>query len=123
MVQSVDLHQILRFWVLHPIDVNMQDITENALLRQLLDHQAFQGCAVIMEVETGDIKAIANLRFDSTDSKYKETYNYAIGESTEPGSTFKLATLLVALEDKFIDLDDSIDTGDGMVKFHGHKIK
>lgn len=95
------------------IDINIQDIAENALLRQLLYNKAFQGCAVIMEVHSGHIKAIANLRYDSTDRKYKETYNYAIGASIEPGSTFKLANILVALEDERINLTDSIVTGVG----------
>ena len=76
-----------------------------------------------MEVSTGEIRAIANLRYDSSKRVYEESYNYAIGESLEPGSTFKLATLMVALEDRYIDLDDSIDTGDGSVKFHDHLIK
>ncbi len=109
--------------VVTTIDVNMQDITENALLRQLLDHKAFQGCAVIMEVETGDIKAIANLRFDSTDSKYKETYNYAIGESIEPGSTFKLPSILTALDDGKVKLTDSLVVGEGYKVYYSRTVK
>lgn len=95
------------------IDINIQDIAENALLRRLLQNKAFQGCAIVMEVQTGHIKAIANLRYDSTDNKYKETYNYAIGASIEPGSTFKLANMMVALEDEKFQLTDSVVTGVG----------
>ena len=78
-----------------------------------MNHKAFQGCAVIMEVETGFIRAIANLRYDSADGKYKEIYNYAIGESIEPGSTFKLPNIIAALEVGNIKLTDSVITGEG----------
>lgn len=105
------------------IDVNIQDVTENALLRQLLNHEAFQGCAVVMEVETGAIKAIANLRYDSTDQKYKETYNYAIGESIEPGSTFKLASILAVLDDGKAKLTDSLVTGQGYKVYYSRTVR
>ena len=105
------------------IDVNIQDIAENALLHQLMNHRAFQGCAVVMEVETGHIKAIANLRYDSLDSYYKETYNYAIGESIEPGSTFKLPALLAALDDGKVELTDSIITGEGYKVYYSRTVR
>jgi len=105
------------------IDINIQDIADNALLRQLLHNKAFQGCAVVMEVQTGHIKAIANLRYDSTDRKYKETYNYAVGASIEPGSTFKLANMLVALEDDKFKLTDSIITGVGFAVINGIQVQ
>lgn len=105
------------------IDVNIQDVTELALLRQLINNKAFQGCAVVMEVSTGQIKAIANLRYDSTDSFYKETYNYAIGESIEPGSTFKLYSLMTALEHNKIKLADSVITGEGYTSYYGRPLK
>jgi len=99
------------------IDINFQDVAENALMKNLQIQEADHGCAVLMEVNTGDIKAIANLeRLDN--GTYRETYNYAIGESTEPGSTFKLASLMVALDDGLIDLDDSIKTGNGVIKYY-----
>jgi len=109
--------------IVSTIDVNIQDIAENALLRQLLNHKAFQGCAVVMEVETGYVRAIANLRYDSTDGKYKETYNYAIGESIEPGSTFKLPNIIAALEDGNIKLTDSVITNEGFGVIHGLKVQ
>lgn len=99
--------------IITTIDINIQDIAENALLRQLMNNEAFQGCAVVMEVETGHIKAIANLRYDKADGKYKEIYNYAVGESIEPGSTFKLPNILVALEKGNIKLTDSVITREG----------
>ena len=94
------------------IDVNIQDVAEYALARELVRNDADHGCVVLMEVATGEIKAIANLK-KAESGGYNEMYNYAVGESTEPGSTFKLASLISAIEDGFIDLDDSIDTRDG----------
>ena len=79
------------------IDVNLQDVAENALRKQLEKHNAHHGCAILMEVKTGEIKAITNLERDDN-GRYREIYNYAIGECTEPGSTFKLASLMAALK-------------------------
>mgnify|MGYP001764372066 FL=1 len=104
------------------IDLDLQDATENALYKQLARHKAHHGCAVVMEVKTGDIKAIANLELGS-DGLYHETYNYAVGESTEPGSTFKLMSMIVALEDGVIDLQDTINTGDGTVRYYDKVIR
>ena len=104
------------------IDLDLQDVAENALYRQLTKHNAHHGCAVVMEVRTGDIKAIANLERGS-DGAYHETYNYAVGESTEPGSTFKLMSFIAALEDRVIDLDDTVNTGDGTVKYYDKIIR
>jgi len=104
------------------IDLDLQDATENALYKQLSKHKAHHGCAVVMEVKTGDIKAIANLEIGS-DGLYHETYNYAVGESAEPGSTFKLMSMIVALEDGVIDLHDTINTGDGTVRYYDKVIR
>ena len=104
------------------IDLDLQDAAENALYKQLTKHKAHHGCAVVMEVKTGDIKAIANLEIGS-DGLYHETYNYAVGESTEPGSTFKLMSMIVALEDGVVDLHDSINTGDGTVRYYDKVIR
>jgi cell division protein FtsI (penicillin-binding protein 3) len=103
------------------IDIDLQDVAENALYRQLSSHNADHGCVVVMEVKSGDIKAIANLKRNS-DGSYSESYNYAVGESTEPGSTFKLMSLMAALEDGAVDLDDMIDTGDGTVTYYDKTI-
>ena len=99
------------------IDVNLQDVAENALLKQLQKHQADHGTVVLMEVKTGSIKAIANLKKTEKGSFY-EGYNYAIGESTEPGSTFKLPALIAAIEDGYVDMGDIIDCGDGSKDYY-----
>jgi cell division protein FtsI (penicillin-binding protein 3) len=107
--------------VVTTIDIDIQDVATNALLRQLMAHRAHHGTAILMEVQTGEIKAIANLERNSSGG-YSETYNYALGESTEPGSTFKLMSLMAALEDGYIRLEDSIDTGNGEIYYYGHRI-
>jgi cell division protein FtsI (penicillin-binding protein 3) len=99
------------------IDVNLQDVAENALMKQLEKHEADHGTVVLMEVATGAVKAIANLKRTSSGSYY-EGYNYAIGESTEPGSTFKLPALIAALEDGYVDMGDIIDCGDGSKQYY-----
>ena len=101
------------------IDVNIQDVAESALLRQLLKHGAQYGTVVLMEVKTGDVKAIVNLQKDKND-RYREIYNFAVGASTEPGSTFKLASMLAVLEDGYVNLNDTIDTEHGLVKYYDH---
>jgi cell division protein FtsI (penicillin-binding protein 3) len=108
--------------VVTTLDVDLQDVATTALMKQLKKNNADHGCAVLMEVATGDIKAIANLELGS-DGDYHETYNYAVGESTEPGSTFKLASLMAALEEGVIDTGDVVDTGDGTIKFYNKIIK
>lgn len=104
------------------LDINIQDVAENALLKQLIANDADHGCVVLMEVPTGEIKAIANLSRDGA-GEYYEYYNHAIGESTEPGSTFKLATLMAALDDGLINLTDSVDTENGETKFFDKVMK
>ncbi|MBL4624906.1 MAG: transpeptidase family protein [Flavobacteriales bacterium] len=99
------------------IDVNIQDVAHRALMEQLQLHNAHHGCVVLMEVQTGDVKAIANLS-RGTDGEYYEQYNYAIGESTEPGSTFKLASVIAALEEGLVDVTDSVETGKGAYQFY-----
>ena len=100
------------------IDVNIQDISHNALLTQLEKFEAEHGTVVVMEVATGAIKAIANLG-RTQEGKYFEKLNYAVGESHEPGSTFKLMGMIAALEDKVIDVDTPIETGNGKMIFFG----
>ncbi len=102
--------------IVSTIDIHLQDVAEEALLRQLEANEANHGCAILMEVKTGNIKAIANLG-KNKEGFYEEKYNYAIGESTEPGSTFKLFSLLAALEDKKVSLDDKVDVTGGITHF------
>ena len=108
--------------IITTIDVTIQDVAEKELERQLIANDSDHGCVVLMEVETGQIKAIANLKKAQTGGYY-ESYNYAVGESTEPGSTFKLPALMVALEDAYIDLDDSVFTENGKTKFYDQEMK
>lgn len=104
------------------IDINIQDVAESALRKQLMKHDAHHGCAILMEVKTGEIKAITSLEKDES-GEYMEKYNYALGESTEPGSTFKLASMIALLEDGFVDLEDTVDTGEGFFIYKGKRIK
>ncbi|MEL0457250.1 penicillin-binding protein [Flavobacteriaceae bacterium SZ-1-7] len=103
------------------IDVNIQDIAHHALLKQLEEYEADHGCVVVMETKTGEIRAISNLGRNS-DGLYYERLNYAVGESHEPGSTFKVMALMAALEDKVVDTSTVIDTKLGYKQFYGRGI-
>ncbi|MBC7694201.1 MAG: transpeptidase family protein [Burkholderiales bacterium] len=106
------------------IDINIQDVAENALMNTLIKNKASHGCAILMEVKTGEIKAIANLTRDSKDSSsYSESLNYAIGYATEPGSTFKLASYLAVIDDYNLSLDEKIQVGNGEVTYYNKTIK
>lgn len=98
------------------IDINLQDVAESALLKALIRHEGDYGCVVVMEVATGEIKAISNLK-GYEDGIYREVYNYAVQGLTEPGSTFKLASMMAMFEDSNLKATDTIDTGDGEYKF------
>ncbi|NER12483.1 PASTA domain-containing protein [Leptobacterium flavescens] len=102
--------------VISTIDINIQDIAHHALMEQLQKYEADHGTVVVMEVKTGEIKAISNLGVNK-EGNYYERLNYAVGESHEPGSTFKLMTMVAALEDKVIDTSDIVDTGNGVLTF------
>lgn len=104
------------------IDVNIQDIAHHALLEQLDKYKADHGCVIVMETKTGEVKAISNLGRSSS-GVYYERLNYAVGESHEPGSTFKLMALAAALEDKVIDTSDVVDTEKGVLSFYGKKVR
>ena len=104
------------------IDVNIQDIAHYALLEQLEIYKADHGSVVVMETKTGEIRAISNLG-RNLEGNYYERLNYAIGESHEPGSTFKLMALAVALEDQKIDTTSIVDTKDGVLSFYGNKVR
>ena len=104
------------------IDVNIQDIAHHALLEQLENYNADHGSVVVMETKTGAIRAISNLG-RNTEGKYYERLNYAVGESHEPGSTFKLMALAVALEDQKIDTTTIVDTKNGVLSFYGNKVR
>jgi cell division protein FtsI (penicillin-binding protein 3) len=106
--------------ILTTIDIYIQDVAEQALMKALTENQAFQGCVVLMEVATGEIRAIANLRYNPDNGQYEEIYNYAIGECIEPGSTFKLASMIASLEEQpNLDLNRIIDTQHGKKTYSG----
>ncbi|WP_298901509.1 penicillin-binding protein [uncultured Psychroserpens sp.] len=104
------------------IDVNIQDIAHHSLLGQLEKYDADHGCAVVMDVKTGEIKAITNLA-KTDNGNYYEKRNYAVWESHEPGSTFKVMALMAALEDKVIDTSTIVDTQNGSKRFYGRTIR
>ncbi|MGB0429937.1 MAG: penicillin-binding protein [Bacteroidia bacterium] len=100
------------------IDVYIQDFVENSLYNQLIKSKANHGTAIVMEVATGKVLAAANLKANNDGDNYYEVYNYAIGKSTQPGSTFKLAGLLALLEGGYMKLSDTIATGNGQMMFY-----
>jgi len=104
------------------LNTNIQDIAHHSLLEQLEKYDAEHGCVVVMEVKTGEIRAISNLG-KSKSGKYYEKRNYAVWESHEPGSTFKLMAIMAALEDKVIDTSTIIDTKSGYKTFYGRSIR
>jgi len=108
--------------VISTIDVTIQDIAHHALLAQLEKYEADHGTVVVMETKTGEIKAISNLGRTSKGTYY-EKLNYAVGESNEPGSTFKLMSLVVALEDHVIDTNTVVDTENGVISIKGNKVR
>ena len=104
------------------INIEIQDVAHFALLEQLEYYEADHGSVIVMETSTGEIRAISNLGRTS-EGKYYEKLNYAIGESHEPGSTFKLMAMVAALEDKVVDTSDVIDTRNGVLSFYGRKVR
>jgi cell division protein FtsI (penicillin-binding protein 3) len=103
------------------IDINLQDVAETSLHRAMASHQADEGTVVVMEVATGHIKAISNLTAEG--GGYYEKFNHAVGGSIEPGSTFKLVTLMALLEDTNVDLTDTIETGSGEYTLYNRKVR
>jgi cell division protein FtsI (penicillin-binding protein 3) len=108
--------------IITTLDLDIQDFAHHALLAQLEKFEAEHGTVVVMEVKTGEIKAISNLGRNK-EGNYYERLNYAVGESHEPGSTFKLMSMMVALEDKVIDTSTVIDTGDGTYKVYNRTVR
>ena len=108
--------------VISTIDVFIQDIAHHALLKQLEDYKADHGCVVVMETSTGQVKAISNLG-RGKDGTYYETTNYAVAESHEPGSTFKLVDLMAILEDKVADTSTVFDSNGGEIRYSGKAVR
>lgn len=109
--------------VVSTIDIDIQDVAEYSMLKQLQAHNADHGVALLMEVRTGAIRAIVNLHRQDDGSYSEDHYNYAIGELAEPGSTFKLASLMACLEEGGVKLSDTIDTYDGRFKIYDRMMR
>jgi cell division protein FtsI (penicillin-binding protein 3) len=110
--------------VISTIDVYIQDIAHHALLKQLQEFKAEHGCVIVMETKTGKIRAISNLgKLKESDSTYFETTNYAIAESHEPGSTFKLVDMIALLDDGKVDTSKVYDSRGGIVEYRGKKVR
>ena len=104
------------------IDVGMQDLAERAVVDELKEINGNVGVAIVMEVATGDIKAIVNME-KVADGVYRETKNHAVSDLLEPGSVFKTASLLVALDDEVTDTNEIVETGGGVWNMHGRDMK
>jgi len=108
--------------IISTIDINMQDLAQSALEKQLIKSDADHGTVILMEVETGEVRAVANYTRES-EGVYKEMFNYAIGGSQDPGSTFKLASYMALLEDKKVDTNTMVETGNGEFRVFNHTIR
>jgi cell division protein FtsI (penicillin-binding protein 3) len=107
--------------IISTLDVYIQDIAHHSLMDQLIKYKADHGCVVVMETKTGYVKAISNLG-KIGENTYAETTNYAITESHEPGSTYKLADLMTLLEDKKVDTSAVYNTNGGVISYFGNKV-
>ena len=133
-VEGAELDPVNGKNIISTLDTYMQDVAENALMKMLVDNNSIHGTAIVMETATGKIKAIANLgqqkNIDGSvkkdrdgNSVYDEDLNYGIGKRTEPGSIFKLATLISLIEDKHVDMNSIVDCEGGAKAFYGLRIK
>lgn len=104
------------------LNIDIQDVAENELRKQLENQSALYGSVVLMEVETGFVKAIANLTRDTSDGKYYESFNHAVATRSDPGSTFKLVSLMALLEDGRRDITDTVGAFDNY-QFHDLTVK
>lgn len=104
------------------LDINLQDVAETALYKAMMQHKAADGLVVVMDVKTGAIKAISNLSANGKGG-FSEKFNFATGQLFEPGSTFKLVTMIALLEDSPVELDDSIDIGNGQFNFYNETVR
>lgn len=110
--------------VVTTFDIKLQDIVESALLNTMTTNKAQQGCAILMDVETGYIRAMANLQRNDKTGAYEETYNFALSARYEPGSVFKIASMIVLLNhDKDLKLDNKVNIGTGPIKFSKRVMK
>ena len=122
-VNIVDSNAVNGMDIVTTIDVGIQDLAERSLIKELKKDGAYTGVAIVMEVETGDIKAMVNMDLDPETGEYREGRNHAIADLLEPGSVFKTASFLVGLDDGVIDTTMHIDTGCGIREMYGAKMK
>lgn len=108
--------------IISTIDINMQDVAQRALQKQLIISKADFGCVILMEVATGEIRAVANFT-KIKEGEYKEKFNYAVAQSAEPGSTFKLASYMALLEHQKVDTNTLVDCQGGKFKIYRHTIQ
>lgn len=104
------------------IDVNMQDLAERSVIDELKEINGNVGVAIVMEVATGDVKAIVNME-KCVDGKYREIKNHAVSDLLEPGSVFKTASIMTALEDGVVDTSYVVDTGGGVWPMYGREMR
>ena len=121
-IQVTDISPVPGCDIISTIDINMQDITEKALLEKLKELDAESGTAVLMEVKTGNIKAITNMG-RIREGVWGETKNYAVSDMSEPGSTFKVASMMVALDDSLVRPNDPVDVGNGVFEYAGKTLR
>ncbi len=103
------------------LDLRIQDIAHSALEKQLINFEAKHGTVIVMEVSTGKVRALVNLT-KTEDGSYTDSYNYALKDGIEPGSTFKTVSLLAAMDDGFIDENTTVDIGNGVWVYAGQRI-
>jgi len=121
-VEGAELDPINGKDIITTLDTYIQDVAENALMKMMVNNNSLHGTIIVMETATGKIKAIANLG-KQPDGTYTEDLNYGIGKRTEPGSVFKLVTLISLLEDKYVNNNSIIDCEGGAKYFYGLRIK
>lgn len=103
------------------LDLRIQDIAHSALEKQLISYEAKHGTVIVMEVETGKVRALVNLRRTES-GEYEDSYNYALKDNIEPGSTFKTISLLAAMDDGFIDENTTVNVGNGVWTYAKQRI-
>jgi cell division protein FtsI (penicillin-binding protein 3) len=121
-INVIDVKPVNGKDIISTIDINIQDITEKALLSKLQEIDAQSGTAVVMETATGEIKAITNMG-RIREGVWGETENYAVSDMSAPGSTFKVVSMMVMLEDGLVHPDDPVETGNGVYNLYGRTIQ
>jgi cell division protein FtsI (penicillin-binding protein 3) len=121
-METVEVEPVDGMDIITTIDIDLQDIAEKALLDSIRSFDAGSGYAILMEVKTGEVKAIVNMQ-QNADKSYSENKNGAVSDQVEPGSTFKVASLMVALDDGKVKITDSIQTGNGVYRYANSDMK